>query len=189
VTTEATTKVKSEATTDVATDAAPDTTAASDADDDTLVTYRNPESDRGIVLVRPANHPTPQLRPSARHHARGLLARLMTELAGESITASDLKTFVYRSLCRDWGASPRPWYGKKGVAKYLGEIIEPRYVRIEGEDGKVHNVLVYDIPKVEKLSHSQIEKIRQWFADCQAEVVPLEQARRRRAGPTTLISP
>src|SRR5262249_13803252 len=156
------TDVTSGATTDVA----PDAAVAVAGGDGKLAIYYDLDSDQ--AMLQPANLPTPQRQPSAKEQARELCKWLQRDprLAGRFITSNDLEMRVHPYLCRDNGWSPKPWRGKRGVAKHLGLMIRARYQRIEDDEGEVSNVRVYDIPDLEDLGAQG--------------VIQLEQAKRKR---------
>jgi hypothetical protein len=163
VTPDATSAATTDVTTSATTDVAPNAAVSVADGEGKLAIYYDLDSDQ--AMLQPANLPTPQRQPSAKEQARELCKWLQRDprLAGRFITSYDLEMRVHPYLCRDNGWSPKPWRGKRGVAKHLGLMIRARYQRIEDEDGEMSNVRVYEIP------------------DREVEVVRLEQAKRKRA--------
>jgi hypothetical protein len=86
-----------------------------------------------VVRVWSARAPPARRQPTAREHAIELFQLLQRQprLVGKWILATDLEHEVYPNLLACLGWAPRPWVGRNGVAKHLGELTVRSYKRVE----------------------------------------------------------
>lgn len=109
--------------------------------------------DHDVVRVWSVNAPPAQRQPTAREHAIELFQLLQREprLVGKWILATDLERSVYPQLLACLGWAPRPWVGRSGVAKHLGDLTLRRYRRVEVAGSK-HNWAAFFVPTGRKVS-------------------------------------
>jgi hypothetical protein len=103
--------------------------------------------EQDVVRVWAANAPRARRQPAAREHAVALLQTLQRQprLVGKWVPAVDLERAVYPQLLACFGWAPRPWTGRNGVAKHLGELTRRRYKRVEVA-GSTRNWAAFLVP-------------------------------------------
>jgi hypothetical protein len=133
--------------------------------------YRDPEPG-GVVQVWPVNDIWPRL-PTAEQLAKELLAamQLQPTVAGRRVLAISIETVIYPAVCHQLGWPPRPWRGKKGVARYLAALLSrPPSYRCAETGGVKHELQHYFIPSPQMATVTPT-----------ASVVELAEEKRRRA--------
>ena len=103
--------------------------------------------DQDVVRVWSAHCPPARRQPTAREHAIELFQLLQRQprLVGKWILATDLKHEVYPNLLVCLGWAPRPWVGRNGVAKHLGELTLRSCKRVEVA-GSTRNWAAFLVP-------------------------------------------
>ena len=89
--------------------------------------------EQDVVRVWSANAPPARRQPTAREHAIELFQFLQQQprLVGKWILTSDLENVVYPHFLACLGWAARPWLGRNGVAKHLGELTVRSCKRVE----------------------------------------------------------
>jgi hypothetical protein len=89
--------------------------------------------DLDVVRIWSAHAPPARRQPTTREHAIELFQLLQRQprLVGKWILATDLEDEVYPNLLACLGWAPRPWLGRNGVAKHLGDLTLRRCKRVE----------------------------------------------------------
>jgi hypothetical protein len=103
--------------------------------------------DQDVVRVWSANAPPARREPTAREHAVELLQALQRQpcLVGKWVLSTDVELTVYPQLLACLGWAPRPWNGRNGVAKHLGNLTLRQCKRVEVA-GATHNLAAYFVP-------------------------------------------
>ena len=103
--------------------------------------------DQDVIRIWSAHAPPARRQPTAQEHAVELLQLLQRQprLVGKWILATDLKHEVYPNLLDCLGWAPRPWVGRNGVAKHLGDLTLRPYKRVEVA-GTTHNWAAFFVP-------------------------------------------
>ena len=113
--------------------------------------------DQDVILVWSAHAPPARRQPTAREHAIELLQLLRRQprLVGKWILATDLEHEVYPNLLACLGWAPRPWVGRNGVAKHLGEITLRSCKRVEVA-GSTRNWAAFLVPSAGRETSGRI---------------------------------
>jgi hypothetical protein len=90
---------------------------------------------------------TARRQPIAREHAIELFQFLQQQrrFVGKWILARDLENVVYPHFLACLGWAPRPWVGRNGVAKHLGELTVRSCKRVEVA-GSTRNWAAFLVP-------------------------------------------
>ena len=98
------------------------------------VSPKPPQSfEQDVVRVWSSNAPPARRQPTAREHAIELFQLLQHQprFVAKWILATDLQNVVYPHFLASLGWAPRPWVGRNGVAKHLGELTLRSCKRVE----------------------------------------------------------
>jgi hypothetical protein len=112
------------------------------------VSPKLPQSfEQDVVRVWSTNAPPARRQPRAREHAIELFQLLQHQprFAGKWILTTDLQNVVYPHLLASLGWTPRPWVGRNGVAKHLGELTLRSCKRVEVA-GSTRNWTAFFVP-------------------------------------------
>ena len=103
--------------------------------------------EQDVVRVWCANAPPARRQPTAREHAAELFQFLQQQprFVGKWILATDLENVVYPHFLACLGWAPRPWVGRNGVAKHLGEFTTRSCKRVEVA-GSTRNWAAFFVP-------------------------------------------
>ena len=103
--------------------------------------------ERDVVRVWCANAPPARHQPTARDHAIELFQLLQRQprFVGKWILATDLENVIYPHFLACLGWAPRPWVGRNGVAKHLGDLTLRRCKRVEVA-GSTRNWAAFFVP-------------------------------------------
>jgi hypothetical protein len=105
----------------------------------------------GVQAGVRALEPVPSVRltrpaaplPEAYEHAVALWGYLCRQYPGDTLAAGEVEAIAYSEMLAAYGWQARPWGGRQGVGKYLGELAGGRRsVRVDGE-----RVRVYFVPR------------------------------------------
>jgi hypothetical protein len=100
----------------------------------------------------------PERLPTAQDIAAELYAAMQRQpvCAGQWVLAYSIERVIYPAVCEQLGWPPRPWKGKKGVARHLAALSSTKYLRVE-IDGVAGNLQHYYIAEPEVVTVSAME--------------------------------